>query len=118
MRSILVLLVTFVGTASAAPGDDPSLTFEARIRPILKTHCFQCHGEQADGKPKGKLDVRLKRLLVKGGRSGPAIVAGRRNESVLYQNLTKGEMPPEDVTKRPTKQEIELIGRWIDLGAP
>ena len=118
MRSLLVLLVTLVGTASAVPDDDPSsLTFEARIRPLLKTHCFQCHGEQHDGKPKGKLDVRLRHLLVKGGRSGPAIVAGRRGESLLYQNLVKGEMPPEDVTKRPTKQEIELIGRWIDLGA-
>src|SRR5215471_4370334 len=106
MRSILVLLVTMLGTASAAPGDDQSpLTYEARIRPILKTHCFQCHGEQPAGKPKGKLDVRLKRLLVKGGSSGPATVSGTRQESLLYQNLAKGEMPPEDVTKRPTKQE-------------
>jgi hypothetical protein len=121
--------LTLLGTAAALPAEAPSpgakegddeqtaLTFEARIRPLLKTHCFHCHGENPDGKQKAKLDVRLRRFLIKGGRSGPAIVPGKRDESLLYQNLVKGEMPPEDVSKRPTKQEIELIGRWIDQGA-
>jgi len=118
VKAALLFSVTLLGTAAAAPEDDPSaVTFEARIRPILKTHCFHCHGENPDGKQKAKLDVRLRRLLIKGGRSGPAIVPGKRDESLLFQNLAKGEMPPEDVSKRPTKQEIELIGRWIDQGA-
>jgi hypothetical protein len=110
--------VTLLGTAVATPDDDPStLTFEARIRPLLKTHCFHCHGENPNGKQKANLDVRLRRFLIKGGRSGPAVVPGKRDESLLYRNLAKGEMPPEDVSKRPTKQEIEVIGRWIDQGA-
>jgi hypothetical protein len=108
-----------IGLLGAAAADDTSsFSFESQVRPILKTHCFHCHGENADGKLKGKLDVRLRRFLIKGGRSGPAIVPGKRGESLLYQNLEKGEMPPEEVAKRPTKQEIETIGRWIDLGAP
>ncbi|MBI3856250.1 MAG: DUF1549 domain-containing protein, partial [Planctomycetes bacterium] len=119
VKAVFLFSLTLLGTAAAAPDDDKSpLTFEAQVRPILKTHCFQCHGEHADGRQKAKLDVRLRRFLVKGGRSGPAIVPGKRDESLLYQNLVKAEMPPEDVSKRPTKQEIETIGRWIDLGAP
>jgi hypothetical protein len=51
------------------------LTYEQHVRPILKAHCFQCHGEQE--KPKAKLDLRLVRLLRRGGRSGEAIVPGR-----------------------------------------
>jgi hypothetical protein len=116
MRLPFLFALALIGSASAGDEKTP-LTYEAHVRPILKTHCFQCHGESADGKLKGKLDVRLRRLLVKGGKSGPAVVPGKRGESLLYQNLVKAEMPPEDVTKRPTKQEIEAIGRWIDQGA-
>src|SRR3954463_576340 len=65
---------------SAAP-----LTFEKDIRPIFKTSCFQCHGEEKE--IKGDLDVRLKHLLVKGGETGPAIVPGKPDESLLIQQL-------------------------------
>ena len=54
------LLVTLIGLTPASPAraaDAP--TFEADVRPILKAHCFQCHGEEA--KPKGGLDLRLVR---------------------------------------------------------
>jgi len=65
--------------------------FEKDVRPILKAHCFHCHGE--DGETKGGLDVRLARFLVKGGESGPALVAGRPAESHLLEMLESGEMP-------------------------
>ncbi|HJN83111.1 MAG TPA: c-type cytochrome domain-containing protein, partial [Verrucomicrobiota bacterium] len=51
-------------------GQAATVTFEADVRPILKAHCFHCHGE--DGTAKGGLDVRLRRLLLKGGKHGPA----------------------------------------------
>ena len=54
-----VITIAFVGT-SLAQAAAPVL-FEQDIRPILKAHCFQCHGEE--GKEKGELDVRLRRLL-------------------------------------------------------
>ena len=44
------------------------LTFEKHVWPILKTHCFNCHGESTDRE--GKFDVRLRRLMVAGGESG------------------------------------------------
>ena len=46
-----------------------TVTFEADVRPILKAHCWHCHGEDAE--VEGGLDARLARLLTKGGESGP-----------------------------------------------
>ena len=65
----LVLLVLFVSPV-ASMADGPA--FEAQVRPILKVHCFQCHGEA--GEKEGGLDLRLRRFIVRGGESGPAIV--------------------------------------------
>ena len=73
-------------TAVAAP----SLSYEKDIRPILKANCFQCHGEE--GETKGGLDVRLKKFLLKGGESGPAIVPGKPHDSKLLELVSNGEM--------------------------
>ena len=54
-------------------GDD-ALTYEREVRPLLRTHCFQCHGEGQ--KQEGGLDLRLRRFLIQGGDSGPAMDAG------------------------------------------
>jgi len=88
------------------------IMFETHIRPLLKTHCFECHGEGQ--KLKGGLDVRLRRLLAKGGKSGPAFVPGKA-DALLVERLTTGEMPPGK--KKLTKDEIALVGRWIAEGA-
>jgi hypothetical protein len=90
------------------------LTFERDVRPILKKHCFQCHGEE---KTEGSLDVRLARLLMKGGDSGPAIVLGAVQQSLLLERINSGEMPPEKIPLRPTAKEIETIAAWIAAGA-
>ena len=58
-----------------------SLTFERDVRPILKAHCFHCHGE--GGVTEGALDVRLRRWIVAGGDSGEAIHPGEPDESLL-----------------------------------
>jgi hypothetical protein len=118
LRPFPLLALALLGTASAddETRKDNPLTYERDIRPILKTHCFHCHGESE--KPKAKLDLRLRRLMAKGGNTGPAIVAGRRDASLLYIRLVEGEMPPAEVAKKPSRQEIETIGRWIDQGAP
>jgi len=93
---------------------EPVLTFEQQVRPILKAHCFSCHGDA--GQRKGGLDLRLRRLLVAGGESGPVIVPGDRQASELFGRIREGVMPPGEVKLK--AEEIERIGRWIDLGAP
>ncbi len=121
IRPLALLLASLpAALPSASAGDETlreaALSFEVHVRPILKTHCFHCHGEE--GKPKARLDVRLRRLLAHGGKSGPAIVPGDRGKSPLWRRLHEGEMPPEEAAKRPSSAEIDLIGRWIDQGAP
>jgi mono/diheme cytochrome c family protein len=98
----------------AAGGE--SLTFERDVRPMFKTHCFQCHGEGE--KREGGLDLRLRRTAAQGGDSGAAFAPGKPEESLLIERLRSGEMPPPDVKHRPTADEIETIERWIAAGAP
>jgi hypothetical protein len=94
-------------------GQAATVTFEADIRPILKAHCFHCHGE--DGSAKGGLDVRLRKLLIKGGKHGSAIAPGQAEKSSLFAKIRDGKMPKEQA-KLPAAQ-IETIRLWIEQGA-
>lgn len=103
---------------SDAPNPTPTpavttLTYEQHIRPILKTHCFQCHGEEDHRE--GKLDLRLRRLIIAGGESGPALVPNNPETSPLLKRIRAGEMPPKGKTV--SAKELELIERWIAEGA-
>ncbi len=108
---IAALLAVFAGQARAAQ----PLTFEQHVRPILRAHCFQCHGEEDEHE--GSLDLRLVRLISKGGDSGPAIFPGKAEVSLIVQRLTAGEMPPEGKGKPVSAKEVETIRNWIDQGA-
>ena len=112
-RSLQVGLLAFLLTQTSALLAAGELSFEADVRPILKAHCWQCHGEEQE--LKGGLDARLARSLVHGGESGPAIVAGRHVESLLFQRVSAGEMPPGN--KKLSAREIDVLARWIDQGA-
>src|SRR6185503_10403060 len=102
------LLFAFLGSGRAA-----SPTFEKDIRPILKAHCFECHGEGE--KLKGGLDLRLRRLMLKGGDDGPVIFSGHAEKSLLFKAVDSGEMPKRD--KKLTREQMVLIKQWIDGGA-
>src|SRR5580765_953533 len=87
--------------------------FEKDIRPILKAHCFECHGEGE--KLKGGLDLRLRRLILQGGDDGPVIVPGKPDRSLLLKLVHSGEMPKRD--KKLTREQVALIKQWIATGA-
>jgi Protein of unknown function (DUF1549)/Protein of unknown function (DUF1553)/Planctomycete cytochrome C len=107
------LCASFVGVVLYAADVPGELSFESQIRPILKANCFHCHGEE--DKFEGKLDLRLARLLVKGGDSGASIVPGQAEQSLLVKRISSGEMPPGE--KKLTPQQIDLITRWVANGA-
>ena len=92
-----------------------AISYEKDVRPILKAHCFHCHGEEEE--LGGGLDLRLKHLMLTGGDSGPAIVESQPDQSLLVEYLSTGLMPPEDVAVRPTEKEIATIISWIAGGA-
>ena len=90
-----------------------NVSYEKDVRPIFKTHCFQCHGE--NDVREGGLDLRLNRFIQKGGENGPATIAGDHKESLIWQRVSSGAMPPEDNNLSP--QEIRIIQQWIQQGA-
>src|SRR5438093_1823521 len=102
------LLLVSAPVVAAVP-----LTFEKNIRPILKAHCFDCHGEGE--KLKGGLDLRLQRLMLKGGDEGPVIVPGKPEKSLLLKLVQSGEMPKRE--KKLTPEQVAMIKTWIATGA-
>lgn len=112
LRYVCLPLAALLVLARVSFSAEAELRYETDVRPILKTHCFHCHGEEPT--VEGKLDVRLVHFLVKGGDSGPAIKPGSASESLLVQRIEKGEMPPKGKLTDAEKQT--LIG-WINQGA-
>jgi hypothetical protein len=115
-RPLLMLLLPALlsTTATLAASDKSSLTYEHDVRPILKQHCFHCHGEEPT--LSGNLDLRLVRLMKQGGDSGEAIHAGDAAASLLVQRIEAREMPPDE-SKQITAAELTTIRQWIDTGA-
>lgn len=111
-RRMLLAAAAFLSGISSATADEP-LTFEKDIRPIFRAHCFDCHG--AVDELSGGLDLRLVRLIQKGGDSGSALEAGDPGASYLLDRMRSGEMPPGEA--KATAEEIATIERWIAQGA-
>src|SRR5262249_37841307 len=101
------------GLAAEQPGR-AALRFEKDILPILQQHCIKCHGGQF--KPAG-LDVTTAAKLLAGSSSGPVLVKGSADKSVLFDKLATGAMPPPEKEDPLTDQEIAMIRKWIDSGA-
>ncbi len=107
-----------------APGPVPADLMQRRlfadvVQPILLKRCSSCHGPE---KQKGDMRVDSFAALRQGGKSGPAIVAGKANESPMIQRLLlplshDDHMPPEG-KPQPAPAEIGLLQWWINSGAP
>jgi mono/diheme cytochrome c family protein len=90
------------------------------VGPILMRHCTTCHGAH---RKEGGLDLRTKSAMLKGGKSGPAIVPGKPDDSLLIQKASAGKMPPAErlveVSVKPMdRSAIDVVARWIAAGAP
>jgi hypothetical protein len=98
----------------------PVAVSEYEVRAIFQVRCVLCHGS---GDRKGGLDMRTLASRLKGGKSGPGLVPGKPEESLIYQRIVKGQMPPDKLAKDlavelPTASETEKIRAWIAAGAP
>ncbi len=90
------------------------------VLPILLLRCATCHGRQ---KQEAGLDLRTKASMLKGGKSGPAIVPGEPNASLIIKKIKAEQMPPRPKlashsVKPVEPQELERLIKWIELGAP
>jgi len=101
---------------ATATAEQPAaaLSFERDIRPILKAHCFPCHGEGES--LKGGVDLRLRRLMLTNCEAGTVLVPGKPAESVLLKLAASGEMPKGE--KKLSTNEVLRLERWIAQGAP
>jgi mono/diheme cytochrome c family protein len=90
------------------------------IGQIAMRRCTACHGAR---RKEAGLDLRTKASMLKGGKSGPAIVLGKPEESLLVKRVRANQMPPparlvEASVKPMEKTELDVIVRWIAAGAP
>src|SRR4051812_10600627 len=92
--------LAFSAAHASAAGIAPSFDFfEGKIRPILVDNCYPCHSQQAP-KIKGGLLLDSRDTLLKGGDTGPAIVPGDPEKSLLIQAVRYSDenlrMPPKN----------------------
>jgi mono/diheme cytochrome c family protein len=99
------------GEKPKSPAPMPS--FQGDIRPLVQAKCLRCHGEKA---LKGDLDLRTEMGIRKGGETGPVIIAGKPDDSLLFEKVQSGTMPPGK-KDRLSEAEVEIIRRWIAGGA-
>lgn len=94
-----------------------AMLFEDVVHPILIQRCSPCH---RDGKRKGEFSVQTLADLLKGGKTGAAIVAGSLDKSELFARImldpTKEKFMPTDGKTPLTKTETEIIQWWIEKG--
>ncbi len=111
---------SLAGDAHPAPDSDPQVTefFESKIRPLLVKRCQSCHGAE-----KQWADLRLDRGagLQKGGESGPVVVPGKPEESLLIDRVSSDDadvrMPPADAGPALSAEQIANLRHWVAQGA-
>lgn len=107
-----LFLAAACGVASVASAEGPG--FQKDVLPILEAKCNRCHGGKSRG---GKLDLRTRDALLTGGVTGPAIKSGDAKKSLMIEMIHFNEMPPKKETPRVTKDELELLRKWVEAGA-
>jgi len=119
--------VIFVATAAvtgagllsslAAPAEPD---FYRDVYPFLKANCISCHNKTTT---KAALNMETPALMKKGGDTGPSIIPGKSEESLVVEasiHSPEFEMPPKNNktdAKNLSPSEIEMLKKWIDLGA-
>ena len=115
--TLAILLGGFVAGAVAGPPTPGQLEFfEKEIRPLLVDHCYPCHSSQA-ASPFAGLRLDSRQAALEGGQSGPAVVSGKPEESLLIQRI-QGKpvlMPPGGAL---TQGRIDALTRWVEMGVP
>jgi len=119
----LPLLGPGLRAAEGAPAPQPSAAdlqfFEAKIRPIFAERCYKCHSRLAD-KIKGGFMLDTREGMLHGGDTGPAIVPGKPEDSLLIDAVgykdADLQMPPKG--DRLSGAQVADLTEWIRRGAP
>lgn len=106
-------------TPAPALSPDQTQFFESKIRPVLAKHCYKCHASDS-AKVKGGLLLDSREGLLKGGDTGPAVVSGDPDKSLLIKAIRYTDpdlqMPPKG--EKLTDAQIADLVAWVKMGAP
>ncbi|EDY17279.1 protein of unknown function DUF1549 [Chthoniobacter flavus Ellin428] len=117
---ILTGAIAALATASAAEDFTPEQKdfFDKKIKPILTDKCYKCHSAEA-GKSKGGLLLDSREASLKGGDTGPAVVPGDTEKSLLLTAISYKDkdlqMPPKG--EKLSDKEIADLTTWVKTGA-
>ena len=120
----LLLLTWVTGSLSLRLASAAELTsaqqdfFENKIRPVLADNCYKCHSSQAE-KVKAGLLLDTREGVLKGGETGPAIVPGDPDKSLLIKAISYTDpdlQMPKD--KKLPDDVIANLTAWVKMGAP
>ena len=114
---ILLVLNSIAQLIAKEPNPEGIEFFERNIRPVLVNNCYKCHSTEARNL-KGNLFLDSKLGILNGGDSGPAIVIGKPDKSILLSALQH-----KDMLKMPPKNKLpdavaSNFSKWILMGAP
>ncbi|MEO8663800.1 MAG: PSD1 and planctomycete cytochrome C domain-containing protein [Bryobacteraceae bacterium] len=84
--------------------------FEEEAQPVFAARCVQCHGKNAAA----GLDLRTVATVLKGSASGPVIVPGKSDKSLLVRRISSRTMPPAGAGEPLTAEQIDKVSQWID----
>ena len=116
MRPAALIVLAALGSPASAGAQSPTDFFEARVRPVLAANCYACHASVQSG----GLRVDSRETLLEGGASGPAIIPGDPDGSLLVRavrhEIEGREMPryADPLAAR----DVEGLVEWIRMGAP
>src|SRR3954451_20732342 len=114
---VFLFLLIFVPARAETDEQRAALQFfEKEVRPVLANHCYDCHGEK---KKKGSLRMDDISFIKEGGDSGPALVPGKPDESLMIKAVHRVDpyfvMPPKEALPA---EEVAVLEKWVKLGAP
>jgi hypothetical protein len=115
-----LFMCSFPLSAAAPASDHAGLEFfEKKIRPLLVENCYKCHSAGAE-KIKGGFLLDTREGMLKGGDTGPAIVPGEPEKSLLIKAVRYTDdnlqMPPKN--QKLAAGQIADLEAWIKMGAP
>jgi len=122
VSSACLLAIGCVNTLRAGELDVGKIEFfEAKVRPLLISHCYECHSQEAAnaGKLKGALRLDTRSGVEEGGESGAVIRPGSPEESPLIKSVRYTDenlrMPPKE---RLSAEQVAILETWVAMGAP
>ena len=119
IRYAAVALLGIIILSATVSGQKKQISFAKDVMPLVKAKCLPCHA-QGNSNP-GQYGMESYASIVKGGKHGPAVVAGKPEASILLKKMTAapgfGEQMPIMTKVKMSPDEMTLFETWIKQGA-